>query len=219
MPDHPTKPLDLSIYLVTDTVMCGQFGVAATVSAAVGAGATLVQLRDENATDDELVSLGREINAVLAGTEVPLLVNDRVHLVEPMGAHGAHVGQSDLGIGQARALLGRAAYLGLSVETLEQVAAARDQADGTLDYIGVGPVWATTTKLDAAAPSGLDRLRQIVSASPWPCVGIGGINLERVREVRRAGAAGAALVSAICGQPDVAAATRALRVAWDESST
>ena len=212
-------PLDLSIYLVTDTAMCSQFGVVATVSAAVGAGATAVQLRDTDATDDELVSLGRQVVTALAGTGVAMVINDRVHLVEAMGASGAHVGQSDLGITQARALLGPAAYLGLSVQTVDQVAAAGESADeGTLDYLGVGPVWGTTTKLDAAAPGGLERLRQITEASPWPCVAIGGITVARMREVRMAGAAGAAVVSAICGQPDVAAATRALRVAWDEAS-
>ncbi|HZW43401.1 MAG TPA: thiamine phosphate synthase [Dermatophilaceae bacterium] len=210
--------LDLSLYLVTDTALCGQFGVAATVSAAVGAGVTVVQLRDEHATDDELVSLGRKILAVLDGTDVPLIVNDRVHLVDAIGAHGGHVGQSDLQIGQARALLGPAAYLGLSAQTVEHVATAREHADGTVDYLGVGPVWGTATKLDAAAPGGLERLHQVTSASPWPCVAIGGINRQRLPRVRRAGAAGAAVVSAICGQPDVAAATRALRAAWDEAS-
>jgi thiamine-phosphate pyrophosphorylase len=210
--------LDLSLYLVTDTALCGQFGVAATVSAAVGAGVTVVQLRDEHATDDELVSLGRQILAVLDGTDVPLIVNDRVHLVDAIGAHGGHVGQSDLGIGQARALLGPTAYLGLSAQTVEHVATAREHADGTVDYLGVGPVWGTATKLDAAAPGGLERLHQVTSASPWPCVAIGGISRQRLPRVRRAGAAGAAVVSAICGQPDVAAATRALRAAWDGAS-
>ena len=210
--------LDLSLYLVTDTALCGQFGVAATVSAAVGAGVTVVQLRDEHATDDELVSLGRQILAVLDGTDVPLIVNDRVHLVDAIGAHGGHVGQSDLQIGQARALLGPAAYLGLSAQTVEHVATAREHADGTVDYLGVGPVWGTATKLDAAAPGSLERLHQVTSASPWPCVAIGGINQQRLPRVRRAGAAGAAVVSAICGQPDVAAATRALRAAWDGAS-
>jgi thiamine-phosphate pyrophosphorylase len=211
-------PLDLSLYLVTDTALCGQLGVVATVSAAVGAGVTVVQLRDEDATDDELVSLGRQILAVLDGTDVPLIVNDRVHLVDAIGAHGGHVGQSDLDIGQARALLGPAAYLGLSAQTAEHVATAREYADGTVDYLGVGPVWGTATKLDAAAPGGLERLHQVTSVSPWPCVAIGGINRQRLPRVRRAGAAGAAVVSAICGQPDVAAATRALRAAWDGAS-
>lgn len=212
-------PLDLSLYLVTDSVMCGQFGVAATVSAAVDAGVTVVQLRDEDATDDELVGLGREVKAVLRGTGVPLIVNDRVHLVDAIGADGAHVGQSDLEIGQARALVGPAAYLGLSVQTLDHVVAARLHPARTVDYLGVGPVWETATKLDAAKPGSLERLAQITSASPWPCVAIGGINLERLPKVRSAGAAGAAVVSAICGQPDVAAATRALRTMWDGVST
>jgi thiamine-phosphate pyrophosphorylase len=208
-------PLDLSLYLVTDAGMCQQLGLAATVSAAVGAGVSIVQLRDDHATDDELVALGRELMTVLHGTGVPLIVNDRVHLVDAIGADGAHVGQSDLGVGQARALLGPAAYLGLSVQTTEHVVATRGHADTAVDYLGVGPVWGTATKLDAAEPGGLERLREIVSASTWPCVAIGGISLGRMAQVRGAGAAGAAVVSAICGQPDVAAATRELRAAWD----
>jgi len=206
--------MNLSIYLVTDAAICGRLGVVATVAEAVGAGAGLVQLRDNHASDDDLVSLGRQILVALEGTGVPLIVNDRVHLVEAMGAQGAHVGQGDLGIAAARAMLGRSAYLGLSVQTVDHVAAAREEGEGTVDYLGVGPVWGTTTKRDAEAPGGVERLRQIASASPWPCVAIGGITLERLPQVRWAGAAGAAVVSAICGQPDVAAATRALSVAW-----
>lgn len=211
--------LDLSLYLVTDTIMCGQFGVAATVSAAVGAGVTVVQLRDVDATDDELVALGREVTAVLRGTGVPLIVNDRAHLVDAIGADGAHVGQSDLEIEQARALVGPTAYLGLSVQTLEHVMVALRHASETLDYLGVGPVWGTATKLDAAAPGGLEALSQITSESPWPCVAIGGINPERLSMVRGAGAVGAAVVSAVCGQPDVVAATRKLRTCWDGATT
>lgn len=211
-------PLDLSLYLVTDTTLCGQLGVAATVSAAVGAGVTVVQLRDVDATDDELVALGREVSSVLSGTGVPLIVNDRAHLVEAMGADGAHVGQSDLGIAQARALVGPTAYLGLSVQTMEHVEVARGEAPGTLDYLGVGPVRGTSTKADAAEPGGLDRLKQITSASTWPCVAIGGINPDRLAMIRRTGAAGVAVVSAICGQPDVAATTHTLRNLWDGGS-
>jgi thiamine-phosphate pyrophosphorylase len=207
--------LDLSLYLVTDSAMCGQLGLAATVSAAVDAGVSVVQLRDVSAGDDELVKLGREIKAELNGTAIPLIVDDRVHLVSAIGADGAHVGQRDMAVEQARALLGPAAYLGLSVQTLDHVQAARKHPDGTLDYLGVGPVWETASKLDAAPAGGVERLRQISSASPWPCVAIGGVNLERLAEVRGAGAAGAAVISAICGQPDVAVATRQLRAAWD----
>ena len=194
-------PLDLSIYLVTDTLMCGQLGVVATVSAAVGAGVTAVQLRDTDATDDELVRLGRQVMAALQDTDVALIINDRVHLVEAVGAAGAHVGQSDLDIGQARALLGPAAYLGLSVQSLDQVAAAAELGEETVDYLGVGPVWETTTKLDAAAPGGLETLRQITSASPWPCVAIGGITVDNAAPLIQAGADFIAVSSGVWNYP------------------
>jgi thiamine-phosphate pyrophosphorylase len=211
-------PLDLSLYLVTDTTLCGELGVTATVSEAVGAGVTVVQLRDVDASDDELVDLGRQILTILRGTGVPLIVNDRAHLVDAIGADGAHVGQSDLGIEQARALVGPTAYLGWSVQTLGHVEVARQHPAATLDYLGVGPVWGTATKLDAASPGGLEMLGRITAVSPWPCVAIGGVNPGRVPMVRRSGAAGVAVVSAICGQPDVAAATRTLRTLWDGAS-
>ena len=211
-------PLDLSLYLVTDTTMCGEFGVTATVSAAVAAGVTVVQLRDPLAGDDELVALGRSLREALAGTGVPLVLNDRVHLVEAVGADGAHVGQTDLSVLDARAQLGDAAYLGLSVQTLDHVRAAASLPPGTVDYLGAGPVWAQRTKPDAWAPSGPERLGELVRASPVPVVAIGGVTAELLPAVRSAGAAGAAVVSAICGRPDgpaVAAATRRLRQAWD----
>ena len=207
---------DLSLYLVTDTVLCGQCGVVATVEAAVAAGVTAVQLRDPAASDDELVRLGRAVAAGLRGTGRPLIVNDRVHLVAPIGADGAHVGQGDLDPRAARRQLGAEAVLGLSVQTLDQVVAAEDYGADTIDYLGVGPVWPQTTKPDAAEPGGLDRLGAIVAASRWPVVAIGGITAARAAQVRRRGAAGIAVVSAICGQPSVAAATRLLRQSWHE---
>ena len=209
------RPLpDLGLYLVTDTRLCGSLGVPATVAAAVAAGVGVVQLRDPHATDVELVSLGRAVVAALEGTGVPLLVNDRVHLVEAIGADGAHVGQGDVDPREARAVLGHTAYLGLSVQTSAHVEAARALGPDVLDYLGVGPVFAQATKPDAAAPGGLGALADIVAASPWPCVAIGGIGPVEAAQVRATGAAGVAVVSAICGQPDVGAATRRLAPAW-----
>ena len=183
--------LDLSVYLVTDTTLCGLKGVPATVAAAARAGVTAVQLRDPAASDDELVALGRAVVVALRGTGVPLLVNDRVHLVDAIGADGAHIGQSDLDPVAAREVLGPRAYLGLSAQTLEHVAAARARGVGTLDYLGVGPVWPQVTKPDAAEPGGVERLREIGAASPWPCVAIGGIDVDaragRARDRGRGG--------------------------------
>ncbi|QWT23671.1 thiamine phosphate synthase [Subtercola sp. PAMC28395] len=208
------RALDLSVYFVTDTRLCGAFGVAATVAAAIDAGVTMVQLRDPDATDAELVTLGRSLITVLAGTSIPLLVNDRVHLVEPIGAQGAHIGQSDLSVIAALQLLGPHALLGLSAQTLDHVTDARATPPRTIDYLGVGPVWHQKTKPNAAAPCGLDGFAHIAAASPWPCVAIGGINTERIPALRSAGAAGVAVVSAICGQLDVAHATGLISAAW-----
>jgi thiamine-phosphate pyrophosphorylase len=155
---------------------------------------------------------------VLRGTGVPLIVNDRVHLAAALGAAGAHVGQGDLDPRAARTMLGPDALLGLSVQTVQHVTAARDLGPGIIDYLGVGPVWPQATKPDAAEPAGLRRLREIVDASPWPCVAIGGVDANRAPSVRATNAAGIAVVSAICGQPDVALATRALRQAWNLSA-
>ena len=213
----PNRSCDLSVYLVTDTRLCGEFGVAATVAAAVAAGVTLVQLRDPEIDDDGFVAIGRAVAAVLSGTGVPLIVNDRVHLVTAIGADGVHVGQGDLRPDVARRMIGPTALLGLSVQTVEQVRAAEELGAGVIDYLGVGPVWPQVTKPDAADPSGLSRLESIVDVSPWPCVAIGGVDADRAALVRRTGAAGVAVVSAICGQPDVAAATSRIRSSWDSA--
>jgi thiamine-phosphate pyrophosphorylase len=207
--------IDLSLYLVTDTALCGDLGVPATVAAAVAAGVTVVQLREPTAPDDEVVRLGRALLIELAGTGVPLIVNDRVHLVAGIGAAGAHVGQTDLSPAQVRHALGPGAVVGVSVQRTEHVEALRGLPPGTVDYLGVGPVWPQATKTDAAPPGGLDVLASITAASPWPCVAIGGVTVERVPLARAAGAAGVAVISAICGRPDPREAASLLRLAWD----
>lgn len=214
----PNRAIDLSLYLITDTRLCGAVGVAATVVAAVHAGASAVQLRDPDASDGEFVTLGRGVAAALQGSGVALIVNDRVHLVGAIGADGAHIGQTDLDPRRAREVLGPDAVLGLSVQTVEHVAAVGRLGRAVVDYLGVGPIWPQTTKPDAAAPAGLLRLREITANCPWPCVAIGGIDADRAPLARRYGAAGVAVVSAICGQPDVAAATRRIRAAWDSGA-
>ena len=210
------RPLDLTLYLVTDTVLCGEVGVARTAAQAVAARASVVQLRDPACTDGEFVRLGGELREALEGTSVPLIVNDRVHLVDEIGAAGAHVGQEDLDPRAAREQLGSDAFLGLSVQDVDHVEAALRLPWETVDYLGVGPVWTQATKPNAAPASGLETLTRIVRASPWPCVAIGGIDASRVPAVRRSGAAGVAVVSAVCGRPDPAAATRELLTAWEE---
>lgn len=199
-------PRDLSLYLVTDTRLCGRRGVAATVAAAVKGGVTAVQLRDPDADARTLCALGRTIQAQLAGTGVPLIVNDHVDVAVWLGADGVHLGQRDASPTTARRRLGPQACVGLSVSRPEQLAHVPD----AVDHLGVGPVFAQSTKPDADAPLGLGGLSRIVRQSPLPCVAIGGIGVSRAAAVRASGAAGIAVVSAVCGQPDPEAAARSL---------
>lgn len=199
-------PLDLSLYLVTDTRLCGDRGVAATVAAAVQGGVTVVQLRDPDADARALFQLGRAIQDVLAGTGVPLIVNDRLDVAVWLDADGVHLGQRDVSPEAARRQLGPGAYVGLSVSRPEQLAHVPD----VVDHLGVGPVFPQSTKPDADTPLGLDGLARIVRESPLPCVAIGGIGVSEAAAVRRSGAAGIAVVSAVCGQPDPETAARSL---------
>ncbi|WP_422117742.1 thiamine phosphate synthase [Brachybacterium sp. UNK5269] len=209
------RPVDLSLYLVTDTGLCGPRGVPATVEAAVAGGATMVQLRDPGTTDADFVALGLAVRQVLAGSGVPLIVDDRVHLVQDISADGVHVGQRDMSPSQARQLLGPDAIVGLSISTIEQVRAARALGDDVLDYLGVGPVWPTATKPDHGPAIGPDGVAAVAAASPWPVVAIGGITTVRAGALRHSGVAGVAVVSAVCAAEDPAAAAASLRATWD----
>ena len=197
--------LDLSLYLVTDPRLCARYGLVETVVAAVRGGVTIVQLRDKQASDGELIDQARQLKAALAGSGVPLIINDRLTVAIESGADGLHLGQGDGDVVAARAAMGEQAILGLSVQSHAQLARL-DHVP--LDYLGLGPVFATSTKHDHAQPLGFDGLAALVAASPLPAVAIGGLEAEHVNRIRAAGAKGPAVVSAICGQADPEAAAR-----------
>jgi thiamine-phosphate pyrophosphorylase len=194
-----TKPFDLSLYLVLDPDLCGPLGMIETTRAAVTGGVTMVQLRDKRASTAALVEAGWALQDVLAGTGVPLIVNDDVDAAIALGAEGLHVGQEDCDARSARERIGPEMILGLSVET-EALAASIDPT--IVDYAGVGPVFSTATKPDHKQPVGLGGLARLVAASPVPTVAIGGLEAEHAAAVLVAGADGLAVVSAICGRPD-----------------
>lgn len=207
-----TRPgLDLSLYVVADTALCGDRGVVATVQAAVHGGATAVQVREPQATTRQLCELAEAVHQALAGTGVPLLVDDRLDVTLAVGAEGVHLGQSDLPAVQARRIAGPDLLVGLSVSTLDQVADADSLPPGTVDYLGVGPVFATATKPLAAPPLGLQLTARVRAATGLPCVAIGGIDTSNAAQVRATGVHGLAVVSAVCAAPDPQAAAVALR--------
>lgn len=208
------QPLDLSIYLVLDPVLCAQTGMLETALAAVQGGATAVQLRHKTASTAERVALGRALKTGLAGTGAVLVVNDDAQAARAIGADGIHVGQEDMPPADVRAIVGPDMALGLSVES---VIAARAVDPRIVDHVGAGPVFATPTKPDHKAPIGFEGLAAVIAAAPVPGVAIGGIKAEHARDVRHAGASGMAVVSAICGRPDPEAAARAVAIAWSEA--
>ncbi|MDL2192258.1 thiamine phosphate synthase [Cobetia sp. LC6] len=197
--------LDLSLYLVTDPALCAERGLEATVMAAVRGGVSVVQLRDKYASDEEMIAQAIRLKALLDEYEVPLIINDRIEVALASGADGLHIGQSDGDPVEARRRLGEDALIGLSVQTLEQLKAVDVER---LDYLGLGPVHATPTKPDHAAPLGIEGLTQLVRSSPLPTVAIGGISLANAGEVMTSGTDGLAVVSALCSAEDPAAAAQ-----------
>ena len=204
----------LRLYLVTDTQLCAQTGVVETVRCAVAGGVTMVQLRDKDATTGQRIASAIALKQVLVDTNVPLLVND--DLIAAVEADGAHIGQGDMAPEKAREILGRDKILGLSCETDQAVLFA----DPTVvDYLGIGPVFGTSTKTDHAQPIGFNGLARLVALSRLPTVAIGGLKSMHRHKVRATGANGMAVVSAICGQADPYAAARAFGIPKTEHPT
>ncbi|WP_369257242.1 thiamine phosphate synthase [Geodermatophilus amargosae] len=207
-------PFDPALYLVTDTGLAGPRGVPEVVRAAVAGGVTAVQVRDKTASRRELYALTLAVKEVLAGTGVVLFVNDAVDVALLAGADGVHVGQDDLPAADVRALIGPDRLLGLSAGSDDELAVALALPPGTVDVVGIGPVWSTSTKPDAGTglgPGGVAALGAKAAAAGLQSVAIGGIDVRRAPLVT--GVDGICVVSAICAAPDPAAAARALRSA------
>ncbi len=205
---HAARQLDLSLYLVTDHKLCGERGLLATVEAAVGAGITVLQYRAKETDLRSAMVEARDLAALARRQNVTFIVNDSIDLALAVDADGLHIGQTDLPPARARHLLGADKILGFSVTQAAELATI----DATLiDYVGLGPVFATSTKADAAPPLGLAAFRRLRHAIALPVVAIGGIDRRQAAEVIAAGADGIAVVSAICAAADPIAACRDLR--------
>jgi thiamine-phosphate pyrophosphorylase len=210
---------DLSIYLVTDKSQATAAGHDLTdlVAAAVAGGVTAVQVREKDADAGEFLDTVRKVAAVLPES-VALFVNDRVDVflaARQAGARvaGVHVGQQDLPVGAVRDLVGPDALIGLTTNTpAELFAAGREVA--RVDYVGIGSVHATASKADAAPALGIEGFAALARSTFLPAVAIGGVTVDDIPGLRAAGAAGVAVISAICGAADPRAATATLARAW-----
>lgn len=200
--------MDWSLYVITDARLARGRSHEEVIEAAIAGGATIVQYREKEGPTRKLVDEARSLRELTRRHGVPFIVNDRLDVALAVDADGVHVGQDDLPASIARRLIGPEKILGVSATNLEE--ALRAEQDGA-DYLGVGPIFATPTKPDAAPPMGLEGLAEVCRRVSIPVVAIGGINDQNAAAVIEAGADGVAVVSAVVAAPDVAAAARRLR--------
>ncbi len=209
------QAVDWSVYVITDRRVAGDRSILEVVRAALRGGATVVQLREKEATTRQMIELGRALHRITQEAGVPLIVNDRVDVALAIGAEGVHVGQDDMPAALARRLIGPDRILGVSAGTVEE--AIQAQQDGA-DYLGVGDVYGTPSKPDAGEPIGVEGLAEITRAVSIPVVAIGGIRPDNAVAAIRAGASGVAVISAVVGAPDPEAAARRLREAVERAT-
>jgi thiamine-phosphate pyrophosphorylase len=211
MPDWDVERLRaaLRVYLLADAGLVPSERLPDIVAAAVRGGVTAVQLRAKTATTLELLELAHNLKALCLEADVPFIVNDRVDVAlaaEADGAHVGHIGEEDLSPHDARRLLGPTAIVGVSVGTGQEAHLATGQG---ASYVSAGPMFATSTKLNAGPAAGDALLRSVRAATRLPLVVIGGINPERSAALYAAGADGVCVGAAILRAADPEAAARA----------
>lgn len=197
---------DYSIYLVTDDGCLQGRALIDCVRKALEGGVTLVQYRAKTAASAEMYAEALQLKALCDSFKVPLIINDRLDIAMAVGAAGVHLGQDDLPCAAARKLLGEDYLIGVSAHNPAEAKAALESG---ADYLGCGAVFGTATKADVKK-LGTDGLAAICKAKGLPVVGIGGVTADNYREVRAAGADGAAIVSGILAQPDIRATVEAI---------
>lgn len=211
--------MKLGLYVITDRDLCGARGVAETVRRAVRGGARIVQLREKKAGFDDQLRQVEELAEAIDG-RARLIVNDRLDVAiaardRGIPVDGVHLGQEDARALTSRQALGRHAIVGLTANTSAHLAAVSQLPAGTVDYLGVGVIRPTTTKPDHPPALGVDGFAELVASTQIPCVAIGGITLTDVAPLKRAGAAGIAVVSAVCAAADPESAARTLTREWE----
>jgi len=194
------------LYLIADRQACGGRPLPDIVRAATAAGVRWVQYREKSLTRRARYEEAVRLRLLTRETGAALIINDELDLAVAVEADGLHLGQEDLPLPVARRWLGAGRLIGVSTHTVDE---ARRAIDEGADYIAVGPIFATTTKAAARPPVGCDAVRRVRAMTGIPLVAIGGITPENVGETIRAGAAGAAVISALCGAADVGATVAA----------
>lgn len=197
----------MRLYAVTDRAWTGRRSLMEQVECALRGGATCVQLREKELDEAAFLEEALEMKALCERYKVPFIVNDNVAIAVKCGADGVHVGQSDMEAGRVREVVGDKMIVGVSVRSVEEALAAQQAG---ADYLGVGAMFSTSTKLDAHVLS-YKTLKDICAAVSIPVTAIGGINKENIMELSGSGVDGVALVSAIFAAEDIEAECRILK--------
>ena len=200
------NPALFTLYAVTDRTWLGERTLAQVVEEALAGGVTLLQLREKGMPEEAFIQEARTLLPLCRRYRVPLIINDNVSVALRSGADGVHLGQEDMPLREARRILGPDKIIGISARTVSD--ALRAEESGA-DYLGVGAVFSTSTKRDAA-PVSRRTLREICAAVSIPVCAIGGITLENAPTLAGTGIAGLAVVSAVFAAPDIEAAAQAL---------
>ena len=198
---------DYTLYLVTDRRLMSTKTLSEAVEQAILGGCTMVQLREKDIPSFEFYSLAVQIKEITDKYGIPLIINDRIDIAMAIGAAGVHIGQNDLPAAVARKTVGADMLLGVSAASINE---ARQAVYDGADYLGVGAMFPTGTKTDAAYVS-IEELKEIRRAVSVPIVVIGGIGAENARIFQPMGIDGLAVVSAIIAQPDITKAAASLK--------
>lgn len=205
------SPTAWGVYLVTDRAATGGRDIVDVVAAALRGGIRAVQLRERDASTREVVALGRALRERTRQYDAALLVNDRIDVALACDADGVHLPGHSFTVAEARRVLGAQRMIGVSTHAPGEAAAAL--AAGA-DFAVLGPIYETPSKQAYGAPLGIDAIAAAAAATSGPVLAIGGVDAERIAAVRRAGAAGAAVIRAVLAAPDPAVAAAELLRRW-----
>lgn len=206
------KNLDTRIYFITDSTPYSEQEFLARVRSALSGGVSLIQLREKQRTTREYIDLAQKVGALAAQFGVPLIIDDRIDVALAAGVKGVHLGQSDMPIKTARRILGEDYIIGATAKTVEQALEAYEQG---ADYLGVGAIYPTTTKVKTVLTS-TETLDKICKAVPIPVNAIGGLNKDNIDVLKGIGISGICAVSAIMKADDPENAVKELSAAVKE---
>lgn len=202
------------MYVLTDRFLSRGLSEQDVVRHAIAGGASAIQLRWKDGPLREAMSISRELKTICSEHDVLFVVNDRLDLAMAIGADAVHLGEDDLPLPDARALVGDSMILGYSPADISEIKWA---VESGADYLGCGPVYGTSSKEDAGEAVGIERMREVRDLTDIPFVGIGGINAENAVPVIEAGADGVAVISSVVARDDIEGATRAIRSNVDQA--